>query len=361
MKADLTVEQKKIVVVGAGYVGFAMAVLLARKYPVTAVDTNAEKVEKINRRESPIQDNLIEEYLKEKDLFLTATTGTDYRDASFVVISVPTDYASDKNCFDSSLVDSIPFVDSKMIIEALYKYEGETIFIVNIYSLENLLKNHNEVPSVDIQALFPQDNASKALMMKRTGALVVKASQILSSWELQVKNKYISFNLDKDYYCIALDYVKEVLKDTTITNVPGTPEFIEGIMNLRGDYITVINLKKFLSLPESEAGEKKPVIIIRGNELELALYVDKINEIFDFQESENVENSESYYSSEFIYNKTLYTVLNIDKIVSDKTELSEIKHALGIPGIILVCGSSLSGIFFTFRMRVLCTPLKFLF
>lgn len=97
MKADLTVEQKKIVVVGAGYVGFAMAVLLARKYPVTAVDTNAEKVEKINRRESPIQDNLIEEYLKEKDLFLTATTETDYRDASFVVISVPTDYASDKN------------------------------------------------------------------------------------------------------------------------------------------------------------------------------------------------------------------------------------------------------------------------
>lgn len=107
MKADLTVEQKKIVVVGAGYVGFAMAVLLARKYPVTAVDTNAEKVEKINRRESPIQDNLIEEYLKEKDLFLTATTGTDYRDASFVVISVPTDYASDKNCFDSSLVDAV--------------------------------------------------------------------------------------------------------------------------------------------------------------------------------------------------------------------------------------------------------------
>jgi len=221
--------------------------------------------------------------------------------------------------FDTALVDQIPFVDSKMIIESLYKYDNETIFIVNIYVLENLLKQHDNIISdIDIPALFPQDDASKALMAKRTKAITEKSTLRLASGELHAKNKYISFNLNTDYYCIALDYVKEVLKDTTITNVPGTPNFIEGIMNLRGDYITVINLKKFLSLPEKVLPDKKPVVIIKCNELKLALLIDKINELFDFQESTQELVSESYYANEFIYNKTLYTVLNIEKISSDK-------------------------------------------
>lgn len=221
--------------------------------------------------------------------------------------------------FDSALVDQIPFVDSKMIIESLYKFNNETIFIVNIYALENLLKQHDAVmPDVDILSLFPQDDFSKSLMAKRTRAIAEKSSLRLASGELHAKNKYISFNLNNDYYCIALDYVKEVLKDTSITNIPGTPDFIEGIMNLRGDYITVINLKKFLSLSENVISDKKPVIIIKCNELKLALLIDKINELFEYQETVNEEISESYYVNEFIYNKTLYTVLNIDKISSDK-------------------------------------------
>lgn len=221
--------------------------------------------------------------------------------------------------FDTALVDQIPFVDNKMIIESLYKYNDETIFIVNIYSLENLLKQHDNVlADVDVSTLFPQDEDSKAIMAKRTRAIAEKSTLRLASGELHAKNKYISFNLNNDYYCIALDFVKEVLKDTSITNVPGTPDFIEGIMNLRGDYITVINLKKFLSLPEGENLERKPVVIIKCNELKLALLIDKINELFEYQESIQEEASDSYYANEFIYNKTLYTVLNVEKITSDK-------------------------------------------
>lgn len=221
--------------------------------------------------------------------------------------------------FDTALVDQIPFVDNKMIIESLYKYNNETIFIVNIYSLENLLKQHSVTnQDFDVLSLFPKDNISQALMLKRTQSIAAKSSLRLASGELHAKNKYISFNLNNDFYCIALDYVTEVLKDTTITNVPGTPDFIEGIMNLRGDYITVINLKRFLGLPEEVINEKKPVIIIQCNELKLALLIDRINELFDYQEIESNDSSESYYANEFIYNKMLYTVLNIEKISSDK-------------------------------------------
>ena len=220
---------------------------------------------------------------------------------------------------DTSLMDQIPFVDNKMIIESLYKYENETIFIVNIYALENLLKQHDTImPEVNIPSLLPQDEVSKYIMSKRTRSIAEKSTLRLVSEELHAKNKYISFNLNKDFYCIALDCVKEVLKNTPITKVPGTPDFIEGIMNLRGDYITVINLKKFLSLPEDVITEKKPVIIIKCNELKLAFLIDKINELFEYQETVYEDSSDSYYSNEFIYNKTLYTSLNVDKISSDK-------------------------------------------
>ena len=220
--------------------------------------------------------------------------------------------------FDSALVDVIPYADSSTVVDSLYKINQETIFIINIYSIETLLKQHKDWKEVDISSLFPQDEASKTLMAKRTNAIVDKSNMRLASGELHVKNKYISFNLNNDSYCIALDYVKEVLKDTSITNVPGTPDFIEGIMNLRGDYITVINLKNFLDLDSMVNYDKKPVIIVKYNELKLALLIDKINELFEFQD-DGVDNSgDGYFSKEFIYNETLYTILNVERIAEDK-------------------------------------------
>ena len=101
--------KRKIAVAGTGYVGLSMAVLLAQHHQVTAVDIVAEKVEKLNRRQSPIQDEYIEKYLAEKELDLTATLDTEeaYRDAEFVVIAAPTNYDPKKNFFDTTAVESV--------------------------------------------------------------------------------------------------------------------------------------------------------------------------------------------------------------------------------------------------------------
>ena len=98
-----------IAVAGTGYVGLSIAVLLAQHHQVTAVDILPEKVEKINRRESPIQDEYIEKYLAEKPLDLTATLDGEaaYRDAEFVVVAAPTNYDSKKNYFDTSAVETV--------------------------------------------------------------------------------------------------------------------------------------------------------------------------------------------------------------------------------------------------------------
>ena len=99
----------KIAVAGTGYVGLSIATLLAQHNEVVAVDVIPEKVDKINRRESPIQDEYIEKYLKEKPLKLTATLdGREaYKDADFVVIAAPTNYDSKKNFFDTSHVEEV--------------------------------------------------------------------------------------------------------------------------------------------------------------------------------------------------------------------------------------------------------------
>ncbi len=110
VSCHITVDKKyNIAVAGTGYVGLSLATLLAQHNHVTAVDIIPEKVDMINNKKSPIQDDYIEKYLAEKDLDLTATTDGEaaYKDADFVIIAAPTNYDSKKNFFDCSAVESV--------------------------------------------------------------------------------------------------------------------------------------------------------------------------------------------------------------------------------------------------------------
>ena len=114
----------KIAVAGTGYVGLSMATLLAQHHKVLAVDIIPEKVETINRRQSPIQDEYIEKYFAEKQLDLTATLDAEsaYKEAEFVVIAAPTNYDSQKNYFDTSAVESV--------IELVLKINPQAIMVI---------------------------------------------------------------------------------------------------------------------------------------------------------------------------------------------------------------------------------------
>lgn len=114
----------KIAVAGTGYVGLSIATLLSQHHQVMAVDIISEKVEKINKRISPIQDEYIEKYLTEKNLNLTATLDAEaaYRDADFVVIAAPTNYDSKKNFFDTSAVEAV--------IQLVIKYNPDAIMVI---------------------------------------------------------------------------------------------------------------------------------------------------------------------------------------------------------------------------------------
>lgn len=114
----------KIAVAGTGYVGLSIATLLSQHHEVMAVDIIPEKVEKINKRISPIQDEYIEKYLTEKELNLTATLDAEaaYKDADFVVIAAPTNYDSKKNFFDTSAVEAV--------IKLVIQYNPDAVMVI---------------------------------------------------------------------------------------------------------------------------------------------------------------------------------------------------------------------------------------
>ena len=114
----------KIAVAGTGYVGLSIATLLSQHHEVMAVDIIPEKVDLINHKKSPIQDEYIEKYLAEKDLNLTATLDAEaaYKDADFVVIAAPTNYDSKKNFFDTSAVEAV--------IKLVIRYNPDAIMVI---------------------------------------------------------------------------------------------------------------------------------------------------------------------------------------------------------------------------------------
>ncbi|MBQ7771798.1 MAG: nucleotide sugar dehydrogenase [Bacteroidales bacterium] len=136
----------KIAIAGTGYVGMSMAVLLSQKHTVTAVDVIPDKVEKINSRQSPIQDDYIEKYFAEKELDLKATLDAEqaYRDADFVIIATPTNYDPKKNFFDTSAVETVISLVSEVNPDAIMVIKstipvGFTLSVREKYSTGNVL------------------------------------------------------------------------------------------------------------------------------------------------------------------------------------------------------------------------------
>ena len=168
-------QDLKIAVAGTGYVGLSIATLLAQQHHVTAVDIIPEKVELINQKKSPIQDDYIEEYLANHTLDLIATTDGEnaYRDADFVVIAAPTNYDSKQNFFDTSAVESVIELvmkvnpDAMMVIKSTIpvgytcrvreKYQTKNILFSPEFLRESKALYDNLYPSRIIVGIDPED------------------------------------------------------------------------------------------------------------------------------------------------------------------------------------------------------------
>lgn len=235
------------------------------------------------------------------------------------------DKIADIIVLDESQIEYLSSTPDK-IIDFLYKKEEELISIINLSTVENIIKNGATSLDIDIPSLFPRDDDSRYKLVQRRQNLSEKTDFNLVT-NMFSQDKFISFSLSGETYCINLKYVKEFLKNLTITKIPCDLDYIEGIIALEGDFVTIVNIKKFLNLDENintqqdnAAEGKNSVIIIEVPDLKIGFLVDEIFSIIDIPEDLIKKNniSNKYILSETVMEDRLYTILDMKNILSDE-------------------------------------------
>lgn len=241
-------------------------------------------------------------------------------DSCFAVF---TDSITDIFPFNGSFIQPVPYAAQNSILKDIYKNETDTICIININNLNNiLLSNTKKQNLVNYSELFPADKKSKEILTLRSNQALKRKNTYSFNFNLSTENQYILFTLNDNYFYIELKYIKEfsTTRRYKITKLPYTPEYIRGLINLKGEFLIVIDLKLFLGLGESVCAKSSKLIIVEKNEFNIALMVDDIKYIQNLNNiTQSIFNNISkYVYAEFTENNTLYTVLNIEKIINDE-------------------------------------------
>lgn len=223
--------------------------------------------------------------------------------------------------FENSKIERLPYADNNQIVDYVYRINNDTVSILNVYALEKIIRNGFEDKGFDIKSLFPSDEISTDILQKRAINLYGKLN-LVSAVDVFSDNKFVAFSLNNTVYCMNLKYVKEFTNNSNMIPLPCSPDYIEGLMTIRGDFVTVLNLKKFLNLTNTEYSGKTKVIIINSNDFKLGILVDDIYEIFNIPEEKitvrNINSENTFVNSEFIDGNTVKPILNIEKILSDE-------------------------------------------
>lgn len=229
-------------------------------------------------------------------------------------------------------IQSLPYNVNNSILKEVYKTDENSINIVDVKKIEEVISNtETNTSKINYLQLFPQDEKSKQILNLR--AELNRNSQEIFSFPVNMDaiNQYILFELDSQNYYLDLKYIKEFisLKRLNITKLPYTKDFIKGIINHKGDFLVVLDLKKFLNNDREGAKEGTKLIIVESPNFNLALLVDEIKFIKSLKNINLSEmspsNSSPYISHEFMEENELYSILNFEKIINDERLYINIK------------------------------------
>ena len=170
---------------------------------------------------------------------------------------------------------------------------------------------------IDISALFPKDETSLSVMENRKQNLADKTKNFLSL-DTSLENRYLSFKLNDNIYCIKLSDISEIIKETSFIKLPKISDSFLGITSIRGEYITVLNLKKLLNLKDIHLPPKISSIVIHDKNIKVAAAIDEILEIIDIPEMLLDNTNTKQVSKEIIVNKQIYSLINVENLLNDK-------------------------------------------
>ena len=226
--------------------------------------------------------------------------------------------------FENSNIQEVPFNSDTSILGNIYKDGKSIINIIDISKVNKIIaQNSSQLGTVDYKKLFPTDEKSLQILELRAEQSLKHQDMFTFPLNINTNNQYILFTLDNQNYFLDLKYVKEFtsIKRLNITTLPYTKDYIKGIINLKGDFLIVIDLKRFLNNETSQLAEGSKLIVVSGKNFNIALLVDDIKNIKNLTNNQirNPEytGSSEYISNEFVEDGQLYNILNFDKFIND--------------------------------------------
>ncbi|MDD3238310.1 MAG: chemotaxis protein CheW [Candidatus Gastranaerophilales bacterium] len=218
-----------------------------------------------------------------------------------------------------------PYNSQSHLIKMLYNLENDVISIVDLYALEELVSENQNTPNENnYELFFPKDEKSLAVLQERS-KFISKKDQLSFFSSIYNQDQFLIFNLAKNIYCLNLKYVKEIvaLKNLSITKLPFAPNYIVGIINLHGDFLTVLNMKEFFKVYSKHHCESKNIIIIDSKDFKLGLLVDGIKNIASINHDKFIHKSSSKFNSKYVMaeiveENEIYNILNVEKFLNDE-------------------------------------------
>ncbi|GEM_PF-603575 len=244
------------------------------------------------------------------------------------------DSVEDVISFEKKFLEPLPYTSKENLVIGIYKSESCMIAFLDLSKVTQHIKsfeiNEDELLEqngsvFDITGLFPVDEISQEKFIKRAVALQKELRD--STDKLNYREDYfISFCLNEEIYCINLKYVKEItkLKLVSLTKVPCVPDFIAGIINLRGDFITIVDIRKFLNIPMTATSDKTKIIVIKTENIQIGILVDEVFGIEKIPQQDLNHIIQSKYeknkftSAEIMFNNKIMCVFDMKKFLEDE-------------------------------------------
>jgi purine-binding chemotaxis protein CheW len=243
-------------------------------------------------------------------------------------IGIITDSVNDVIQFDTQNLEQLPYQSEEKYISGIYKNLQNIVALLDLDKIIADIDTTNQAmpDSNESYNLLPVDSESLEKLRKRAIKLQ-KELKIDSDNANYQENHFVSFSLNGEIYCISLKFVKEFckVKSFAITPVPCVPEFISGLINHRGDFTTIIDIKSFLNIPKVDVTEKTKIIVVKSSNLQVGLLVDDVYDIVNIPGEKISHNSPAKFeknkftvSEVILENNTVMNILDLDKLLSDE-------------------------------------------
>ena len=249
--------------------------------------------------------------------------------AKIIVIKTKEAYCAiicDKICditkLNIDIIQEIPYQQDANFFDGLYSKNDENIYILNIDNILQYTKNYaHKFENQDNAKYIVDDEESKEILRNRKNFLMKVATEVQTQKALY--DSGVTFSINGIKYYINMASVKEFFKvnNSKFIKVPNTKDYIFGLINIKGDYITVLDLRRFLNNSKTTIKEKSTIIILNSEEFKLGILADEICESMDINFEEIIQNrlqkQDESKMMEFVKDNEIYQVLDVEKLLQD--------------------------------------------